>query len=51
MTSKGKHSYKTDHGTRECQPLLLQELTELIESLRAAKPGTTILAIRKPAAK
>jgi hypothetical protein len=47
MTSKGRHKYYVNHGRGYKEPLSLQELKELIDSLRAAPEGTTLITFRR----
>src|SRR5215831_1753327 len=49
MTSKGKRMYHVNHGSSYKEPLSMQELKELIDSLRAAPEGTTLITFRRRA--
>jgi hypothetical protein len=46
MTSKDKHGYRVEFGSREYEPLTTTELKGLIESLQKTQAGTTILEFR-----
>ena len=47
MTSKGRRKYHVNHGSSYKEPLSMQELKELIDSLRAAPEGTTLITFRR----